>query len=215
MSISKSGLMKQLQLISLLSNSISLSKLFIDSLPHAKASSKSRYYIVLSLENSFVFRTHIQNQLKKYWFGWKERSLNLKKFETISFHLKFPRFWRHAWKTNLDTYDATFFIFNQFPPPLTDKGRREFWFSTKCMPQEISQQKSQQLFSADFPDMWDTSPCESWVTVTTFKMGDESSQGQKTLWATKFFNFVSPLIRYINIGAAQLCDALNIFRSPI
>lgn len=78
------------------------------------------------------------------------------------------------------------------------------------MPQEISQQKSQQLFSADFPDMWDTSPCESWVMVTTFKMGDESSQGQKTLWATKFFNFVSPLIRYISIGAAQLCDALNI-----
>lgn len=57
MSISKSGLIKQLHFVS-------LSKLFIHSLPHAKTTSKSRYYIVLSLDNSFVFRVDIQKQLK-------------------------------------------------------------------------------------------------------------------------------------------------------
>lgn len=56
MSISESGLIKQLQLIS-------SSKLFIHSLPHAKATSKSRY-IVLSLDNSFELRVDIQKQLK-------------------------------------------------------------------------------------------------------------------------------------------------------
>lgn len=64
MNINKSSFLKQLKLVS-------LSKVFIHSLPHAKATSKSRH-IVLSLDNSFVFRVDMQNQLKNIdSFGWK------------------------------------------------------------------------------------------------------------------------------------------------
>ena len=104
----------------------------------------------------------------------EQKGVKQKKFETFFFHLKFPKFWKHSWKSNLVAFDGTFFIFNQFPPSLTDKEKCEFWFSTKCMPQEISHEKSQQLFSADCLDMWDTSPCESWVMTVVFKVGEVS-----------------------------------------
>jgi len=62
-----SGLTNQLQFIL-------LSKLCIHSFPQAKATSQSRYYIVLSLDNSFVLRVDIQNQLKNIdGFGWTKR----------------------------------------------------------------------------------------------------------------------------------------------
>lgn len=63
MSISKSGLIKQLQLISLLSNSFLYQSSLLTPCHMQKPLARADI-TVLSLDNSFVFRVHMQNQLK-------------------------------------------------------------------------------------------------------------------------------------------------------
>jgi len=151
---------------------------FIHSFLYAKATSKNRYYKLLSLYNSFVFGADI--------------------CKDFPCHLTFLRSWTHAWKTNQDILHEMLFSLRNFlsfslkmiesvsfDSPQSSHNYNFFCFSTWLS----------SYVRYFFPHA---------VMIMTFKVGEASSQGQKLLWATKLFRLVCPVVRYINMAVRQL-----------